>query len=346
MTTLLAGNSASFTLGTLQSLNISTGGTGSLSFTSSSEMAQPSFTASVANGNFGPYNVSMAVVMTMTAGSADYTVVGGADVTAVVGPLTGGIEFASPDGLDAEVARTPSSGYFCHLWAGSSSNGDGVVPDISGNQSNATFHTNMTKALAWATAGFASTDTGGAYRTFLLPALNYDYAAGESLIIVWKGRGTAPATSKGIVADSEGSSDSGFAVRVDAEGKIQSYLSDGSGHFTDVSTNVLVEPTITHTYAIAIDGVAKKYEVHEDGVVVRSLIALGDGTTAYDTKTVKPVKLGTQDSFSTAANTVALSTQALVILRGRVGRGLPTDYRALMQSIQRTPDRLVTRRQW
>lgn len=269
-----------------------------------------------------------------------------ANVRAETNPVTGGIEFASPDGLDAEVARTPSSGYFCHLWAGSSSNGDGLVPDISGNQSNATFHTNMTKALAWATAGFASTDTGGAYRTFLLPALNYDYAAGESLIIVWKGRGTAPAAFKGIVADSEGSSDPGFAVRVDSAGKIQSYLSDGSGHFVDLSTNVLVEATITHTYAIAIDGVAKKYEVHEDGVVVRSLIALGDGTTAYDTKTAKPVKLGTQDSFSTAANTVALSTQALVILRGRVGRGLPTDYRALMQSIQRTPDRLVTRRQW
>lgn len=97
MTTLLAGNSASFTLGTLQSLNISTGGTGTLSFTSSSEIAQPSFTASVANGDFGPYNVSMAVVMTMTSGSADYTVVGGADVTAEVNPLTGGISYLVGD---------------------------------------------------------------------------------------------------------------------------------------------------------------------------------------------------------------------------------------------------------
>jgi len=91
MTTLAAGDSATFTLGSFQSLNIKTGGKGTLSFTSSSEIAQPSFTAAVANGNFGPYNVSMSVVMTMTAGSADYTLVGNADVTATTDAVTGAV---------------------------------------------------------------------------------------------------------------------------------------------------------------------------------------------------------------------------------------------------------------
>lgn len=260
--------------------------------------------------------------------------------------LTGGSALSAGGVIIDEYQSKISAGYHCHVFAGSSANGDGLIPDVSGNGNNATFNTNMTKALCWATPGYASTDVAGAYRTFLLPVLNFDYAAGESMIIVWKGRGTAPAAFKGIIADSEGSSDKGFAVRVDSSGKIQSYLSDGSGHFADLSTTVLVEPTITHSYAIAIDGVAKKYEQHEDGVVTRSLIALGDGTTAYDTRTAKPVKLGTQDAFSTAANTVALSTQALVILRGRVGKGLPSNYRSLMQQIARCPDRLVTKAQW
>jgi len=89
MATLTAGNSATFTLGTFQTLNIKSGGKGTLSFTSSSEIAQPSFTANVANGNFGPYNVSMSVVMTMTDGSADYTLVGNSDVTATTDSITG-----------------------------------------------------------------------------------------------------------------------------------------------------------------------------------------------------------------------------------------------------------------
>lgn len=266
-------------------------------------------------------------------------------ITGKKNPVTGGISF-SDDSLDSAIARKPSKGYFCHLWAGSSTNGDAVIPDISGNLAHGTLNTGHTKALAWATPGYASTDIGAAYRTFLLPVLNYDYAAGESLMIVWKGRGTAPASFKGLIGDSNGSSEKGIAVRVDATGKIQSYISDGTGRFTALTTNVMVEPTVTHTYALIIDGVAKKYELHEDGVITQNLIALGDGTTAYDTKSTKSIKLGTINDFAPIVDIIACSTQALVILRGRVGQGLPTGYKALAQSIQRTPDRLVTTEQW
>lgn len=269
-------------------------------------------------------------------------------VTAQTNPLTGGIEKCESAGVNLNTIYSDqiTDGYHCHLWSGSSGNGDGVVPDISGSGRHGTFNTNMTKALAWTTPGFASTDTGGAYRTFLIPVLNFDYAAGESLIVVWKGRGTAPTAYKGLLGDSNGSSESGIAVRVDSAGKIQSYISDGTGRFMDFTANTVVEPTVTHTYALAIDGVARKYEQHEDAVVTRSLIAVGDGQTAYDCRSTKPLKLGTQSDFSAAADTIALQTQALVILRGRKGRGLPTNYRQLMQNIARNPDRLVTKAWW
>ncbi len=89
MTALAAGSSVTFTLGSFQTLSIKTGGVGTLSFTSVAPNAVPSFTAAAVNGNFGPYNTSMTVVMTMTAGSAEYTLTGGADVTAVTDAVTG-----------------------------------------------------------------------------------------------------------------------------------------------------------------------------------------------------------------------------------------------------------------
>lgn len=94
MTTLTAGNSASFSIGPYETLTIRTGGRGSLSFTSLAENAHPSFTANVANGDYGPYGVAMQVLMTMIEGSAEYEHSGsdaGNLVTAETNPLTGGI---------------------------------------------------------------------------------------------------------------------------------------------------------------------------------------------------------------------------------------------------------------
>ncbi len=268
-------------------------------------------------------------------------------VRAKVNPLTGWIKLqANGEDILSTSDLNVSSGYFCHLWAGSSGNGDGYVPDLSGALAHAQFAAGLTKAIAWANAGFATSGTAANNQGFVLPVLGFDYAAGESLILVWKGRGTPPASTKVFVGDSPSSGTAGFAVRVDATGKIQSFLSDGAGTFTDVSTNVLVEAGITHTYALAIDGVARKYEQHEDGVVVRSLIALG-AVGSINCKTARAVTLGSGEQPTMfAANEVAVQTQSLVILRGRAGLGLPTNYRALMQRIAASPDRLVSQSDW
>ena len=272
-------------------------------------------------------------------------------VTSQINSVTGVISCsAGGTNLNTVFADQVTDGYFCHLWAGSSGNGDADIPDVSGAGRHGTFHTNMTKAFCWANAGFASTDTGGAYRTFLLPVLNFDYAAGESLIVVWKGRGTAPGSFKGLIGDSNGSSEAGIAIRVNASGQIQPYLSPGgTGVFLTITGSAAVEPSTTHTYALMIDGVTRRFEQHIDGVVDGgvamggSLIGTGQ---SIDCRSAKAIKLGTQDDFSTAANTVSLQTQALVVLRGRKGLGVPANYRDLMRNIARYPNRLVTKAWW
>ena len=67
-------------------------------------------------------------------------------VTAQVNNLTGVITFSA--GQSSVIMDQVATGYFCHLWAGSSSNGDGAIPDISGNLSPGVFASGLTKALA------------------------------------------------------------------------------------------------------------------------------------------------------------------------------------------------------
>ena len=268
-------------------------------------------------------------------------------VEAKINPLTGRIKLLADGTSLASVGIDGiTSGYFCHLWAGSSGNGDGYLPDISGALAHAQFAASLTKAIAWANAGFATAGTAANNQGFILPVLGFDYAAGESLILIWKGRGTAPASTKVFLGDTSASGTQGFAVRVDSAGKLQMFLSNGSGTFGDPTTNALMEAGTTHTYALAIDGVAHKFEQHEDGVVVRPLIKLGAGAS-IDCKTARAVTLGSGEQPTMfSGNAVAVQTQSLVILRGRTGLGLPTNYRALMQRLAATPDRLVSQTDW
>lgn len=240
-----------------------------------------------------------------------------------------------------------SDGYFCHLFAKNQENSDSAAYDLSGSINHAAFAESMTTNIAWAAAGYVSTDNGGNNRVFRMPAINLDYAGGESFLLLWKGRGTPPASYKGFIGDSPGSSTAGWAVRVTTGGIIQMYFSGGgSGIFSDPTPSAAMEAATTHTYAIAVDGVTRKHTIQVDGVVTRTLSAFGAGVSK-DTRTVLPVGLGsTEYPTSYAANIIASSTQALIILRGRTGLGLPANVTELMQAMHRDPSRLVRASEW
>lgn len=270
----------------------------------------------------------------------------GSSAVSATKTLTGGIEVsAGSTNLRDVFASQVSGGYYCHLFAADSSNGDAVVPDISGAQAHGAFGSGMTKAIAWGTSGFASTNNALSFQNFVMPAINWDYLNGESLIVTWKGRGTPPASTKAFLANSIGSSDPGFALRVQADGRIQMYISGGTGVFLQPSVLVAFEASITHSFSVVIDGLNRKYSLVEDGVESRSM-ALIDSGNNIDTRTTDALLLGTQDVTGVASNAVISQTQALIILRGRVGKGLPENWLELVKAIQRNPGRLVTADQW
>lgn len=249
-----------------------------------------------------------------------------------------------------EIARfIKSTGYFCHLFAGSQGNGDAKFYDISGALNHGSFGANLALATAWATAGFCSTTVppGTNNDTAIrLPALGYDYLGGESLLIFWKGRCTPPGANQYLIGDIPNSSTKGLSIRAEATGKVTPLMSDGTGKFMVASTSVVLSATVTHSYCVAVDGNLKKYMIQEDGVEVWPLTTYNSGV-AFDTVSAATLNIGTgSPAPGTTGAGVASSTQALVILRGRTGQGLPSGIAALMSRLHQNPAQLVSADEW
>lgn len=257
------------------------------------------------------------------------------------GNVTG---LVGPDGVEITIYQhSPSTGYYCHLYAPNQAVCDPYVADISGALNHATFGTNLSKAECWGTdAGFAATLTANADEVLHMPALTYDMAAGESLLFVWVGKITAPGSAIPFIGDSPGSSTKGVVpMRILADGTCQGYISSGTASFFD-ATAAIADGTV-HSYGLVIDGVANKYATYVDGVVSRSLISI----TARDTATANQFMVGnTQQSTWAVGTSIASRMKALVILRGRTGLGLPSGYDALVKQIMLNPGKLVTRKEW
>lgn len=242
--------------------------------------------------------------------------------------------------------RRTSDGYFCHLLAGVSDPNDAAFCDISGAEHHGAFGALLTKTLAWAAPGFCSTANALANQNIVLANLNWDYLNGESLMVVWKGRATPLASTKGLIGNSPGSSSPGFSIRLLADGSLQPYISGGTGVFLDPTAAGVVSAGTTCTYAFIVDGLARKYEAHTNGVVTRTLIAISAGA-AIDTRTTSTLNIGCTDQVTaTQANSIASAAQALVVLRGRVGLGLPAGYQNLAKKIARNPWALVSALEW
>lgn len=257
------------------------------------------------------------------------------------GNVTG---LVSGDGTALTIYQdAPSTGYFCHLYAPNQDVCDPYVADISGALNHATLGANLSKAEVWGTtAGMASTLTANADEVLHLPACNFDFAGGESMLFMWKGKITAPGSALPFIGNSAGSSAKGICpMRILTDGTCQGYISSGTASFFDI-TSAIADGTV-HTFGLALDGVASKYAMWVDGVNTRTLIAL----TSRDTVNTNQFMVGnTQASIWGTATSLASSTKAMVILRGRTGLGLPSNYDALMKALMANPGKLVSRTEW
>lgn len=194
--------------------------------------------------------------------------------------------------------ETPASGYIA-WFPGMQTNTDTQVTDRSGNANHltktagATWDNNASTGV-WETANyFSSQESATAYWTEMLNAAfaAWNYSAGDSLLLAWRGILTTPAATSRFLGNT-GSSSIGFCARVyQTTGLVDFQLCHGAtptvitlpaagGTATAWASG---SPTEAH-YAIAIDGSLKKIYAFKDGTVdanVNGLI-IGDGSTAYD----------------------------------------------------------------
>lgn len=251
-----------------------------------------------------------------------------------------------------------SSGYHLHAWAPTQSNGDTKLYDYSGALNDASFQANLTAANAWATAGFltqANPVTSGQLTLVEIPALGWDFVKGDSLLIFWRGRATPEGTSQPIMGDTSGTAANGIRVLCTAAGKVSFNLYQQSGalsRFGGTSAVTVFDASVTHSFAICLDGATGRQCLWSDGAreaAFASGFAALSGGGAIDTLTAATLKLGGDGSTNSGVqNGLGVQTQALVILKGRRGRGVPNiaDLDRLVSDLHRNPAPLVSAAYW
>lgn len=172
-------------------------------------------------------------------------------------------------------------GFYPGMQAGSDTN----LTDRSGAGNNATFGSDLTIGEAWATAGRFSTveDTGGTQNNAanLSNGVGFNFnPATESLLIFAKVTITAPAGTRPLVGNSNGTPNKGFGLKVTAAGKARFDLHrTGADTIINTSSATLADASL-HSFALALDAIAKTATVYIDGVVDTNFVG-GSNLSAY-----------------------------------------------------------------
>ena len=360
MATLNAGSSVTLGLDAWASVALSVTGKATMAFTSQANNVMGDFTVTNATSRtYGPFGVPMSCVLTAVDGNLTYTVSGeiGGFARDSDGAVTGII---GPDGttiyLLSEMRQ--SDGYHFHGWAQNQINSDLNFLDYSGALNDATFQANLAAADAWATAGYLTqADPAGVGNLSLvaIPALTWDYLAGDSLFIFWRGMATPEGSDAALLGNTSGTAANGLRVIVSTAGKLKLNAYQASGtlsRFGGTSTATVFEAAIAHSFALAIDGVTGKHCYWADGVrdaaFSSGFLTFGSGGI-IDTVSSTTLKLGGDGATSGSVQLgAACKTQALVILEGRNGLGTPVvaDLDLLVANLHRNPQRLVTAETW
>lgn len=247
--------------------------------------------------------------------------------------------------------------YFTHLFAGNQLSDDNKVYDISGAGSHAERETDLSVSALWTTrTGYASTlDSsavdGSRLTRLKLPALNWDWMGGESLMIWWLGKCTAEGSSTNLMGNARGvSGENGFRVRVASTGALGLTMSEGSTATTTFTTSTLLPfDGALHSISFWFDGVSRRgYSYVDETVQVN-----GNSPTGDMLPTAAQVSAGTDrlilggDSLLTGAATsaIAQSTRALAILKFAATDTVPTaeQVRQAMLQLRAAPHRTILR---
>ena len=252
----------------------------------------------------------------------------------------------------------PSSGYHFHGFAPNQINSDLKFYDYSGALNDGAFQAGLTASAAWANAGFLTQknpDTISELTLVALPALSFDYLAGDSLFVFWRGMATPEGSDMPLMGDTFGTSANGIRMMVTSAGKLKVNAYQASGtqsRFGGTSTGTCFEASTAHSVGFTIDGVTGKHCYWIDGARDAGYsggpLTFGSGGIV-DTLTATTLKLGGDGGTSGSIQQgVACKTQGLVIVKGRRGLGAPAnaDMDLLVANLHRNPRALVLSTAW
>ncbi len=308
---------------------------------------------------YGPYAMGGTVVVANAINSGTAITWVRSD-SIVAESASGSVSLVSGDGaelVDLDTLRQ-SDGYHFHGFAPNQINSDLKFYDYSGALNDGTFQAQLTAANAWANAGFLTqADPSGVGNLMLtaLPALGFDYLAGDSLLIFWRGMATPEGGTSPIMGNTAGTAANGIRVVVTTAGKLQVNAYQASGalsRFGGTSTGTCFEAAVAHSFAFAINGVAGTHCYWVDGArdaaYASGFLTFGSGGI-IDTATSTTLKLGGDGATSGSVQLgVACRTQALAVLQGRRGLGTPAvaDLDLLVANLHRNPQTLVLASAW
>lgn len=235
---------------------------------------------------------------------------------------------------------TPSSAYR-FLGFASNSTSDSTWTDASGRGNHAARGANLAAATAWATAGYnATTEQSTAATTkpfFQFPstaAFDWDWLAGDSLLIFVKGLFTTPAATSYLLGNSGTvASKPGLRARVFVTHKADIQLCDVAGVVTTVTattgTPLSAVPATDTSIAWALDATTRTAAIYVNGAVDIS----GFAVPASDFRTSADLfGIGGAPDASANYKSAAAKFREVHVLVSKA-RGLPSDVASLISAL-------------
>ena len=241
--------------------------------------------------------------------------------------------------------------YWFHGCAALQAADDGVFRDmVAGN--NGAFGVNLSRAQAWANRdkGYISNidPVGGSTDSVIrIPGPNWDYANGESLLIMWSGQVTPEGSDADLMGTSNGTGANGIRVRANANARLSFVLYDTTptSAFSTTSTdNAAGKPFVAgelHSFALFIDGQNRQQSFWVDSDINVSPLAISAGVSV-NTLSSATWNIGTA---SPAGGTIGIAAKTLAFagLKFLATDTLPTTQKitAAVQAFNRDPRGLI-----
>lgn len=265
----------------------------------------------------------------------------------VIGNITG---LTGPSG--SIPLSLPNFNYHFHGFAGNQMVGDPQFYDMSGLGNHGSFGANLSVSAAWANLaaeGVVSTvdPVGGSTDSVIrIPAVNFNYSAGEVLVVWWLGKVTDEGADSSFLGCGTGTNP-GVRVKTNGTNFAEVDVSDASGTGFGAATNVVVSDGALHEFAFAFDGRNRKYLYYIDGAIQSTFNnnwANFNVASTYATGNTNTWQIGSAlPAASVSTDGTATKTRAFVILHFPSTYPVPTAAQlvTIFKTLRANPARLL-----